>query len=138
MENTNNELVIFESQAQNVFAKINGGSEEEKAKLIYNAINGTSKSIQEIKDKEINLKSFIAHQVNYRNDETGEIQQNLRCVLIDDEGNAYATTSKGIQSSLAKLFSAFGTPDTWEKPKTIKIYEKTNKRGFRFLTIELV
>lgn len=146
MEEAKNEIIMsensiatdFENSNRNMYSTIKNDGTIESKKKIYNALNNTSETLSDHVGKVINLRDFIAHKAIYENDETGEITEDTRCILIADDGTSYSTISKGIASAIQQIFGIFGTPDLWSQPLPIKIIEKKSRKGYKYLTIEVV
>lgn len=106
-------------------------------KVIYSAISD-AKPLADHLDKVINLANVIVQPVQAEDEKTGEVEEYLRSVLIDDKGVAYSASSTGIKSSLENLFRVFGTPDTWAAPLAVKVTKKKSaKPGWEFFSIVL-
>lgn len=114
---------------------IQSASEEEK-KRIFNCVNGDCQGLRDYVNKEILLANVFAESGNQVDEETGEVKETVRIILIDSEGVGYATSSIGVRGSLSKLFQLFGTPDTWSAP--IKVIPKQiNRKDKVILTLSL-
>ncbi len=80
------------------------------------------------------LKDVYMEEVMLRNEETGEVSQGVRIILIDDKQEGYVCVSTGIKNSLQKLFSIFGTPDYWASPIEIEIKQLSIGKDRNILT----
>lgn len=109
---------------------------------IYNAINSADEAIADHIGETLEIVNVVAHPVELTDEETGEVFEALRTVLVAKDGTAYTATSQGITSALAKIFSIVGMPDggAWEKePVKMKIKQvKTRNGNNKVNTIELV
>ncbi len=81
----------------------------------------------------INLKDVLIHNVQIADEDTGELIQQARTVLIDDKGKTYASVSGGVIGSLQKIFAIFGPPTYIPPMKITARRVKTRK----FSTINL-
>ena len=97
-------------------------SQEEKARF-YNLMNNPEKRVKDMIGKIIQVKDVFVEPVEMTNQETGEVTQAPRIVLIDDKGIGYQAVSIGIFSAIKKLFGVFGTPDTWKKPIPLEVQQ---------------
>ena len=114
------------------------GTQESKVK-IYKAINNSDEQLSDHINKEILLKDVVAHPVTLTNEETGEIVTCLRTVLVSADGKGYQAVSQGVVSSLQKIFTIFGMPDTWEKPlKVVPRLVKTSNKTNSVLTLDVI
>lgn len=112
----------------------NDGTVESKAK-IYNSINSPDKKLSECIGETINLKDVICHTVQLIDENTGEVFDTVRSILIDDKGVSYQAVSTGVNNSLSKIFQIFGSPENWEKPLPIKAKQKQTNNGNNKVTI---
>lgn len=118
----------------NAFCSIKEDTLEAK-KLVYNASNNPTHKIDDYINKEIALKDVFVEIIELANENTGELEQAPRIVLIDDEGESYQCVSNGIFGSLKKLMAIFGEP-TWEDPIQVVVKQVKVKRG-TMLTLEV-
>lgn len=120
---------------------VNDGTRKSKI-AIFNAINSADESLADHIGEVIEVVDVIAHPVELVNEETGEIIQALRTVLITKEGKSYTAVSQGITSALGRIFSIIGSPDAgaWkDEPVKMKIKQvKTRNGNNKVNTIELV
>ena len=120
--------------ASNAFCSIKEDSLEAK-KLVYNASNNPTHKIDDYINKEIALKDVFVEIIELANENTGELEQAPRIVLIDDKGESYQCVSNGIFGSLKKLMAIFGEP-TWEDSIHVVVKQVKVKRG-TMLTLEV-
>lgn len=118
----------------NAFCSIKEDSLEAK-KLVYNASNNPTHKIDDYINKEIALKDVFVEIIELANENTGDLEQAPRIVLIDDKGESYQCVSNGIFGSLKKLMAIFGEP-TWEEPIHVVVKQVKVKRG-TMLTLEV-
>ncbi|UWI18494.1 MAG: Single-stranded DNA-binding protein [Bacteriophage sp.] len=118
----------------NAFCSIKEDSLEAK-KLVYNASNNPTHKIDDYINKEIALKDVFVEIIELANENTGELEQAPRIVLIDDKGESYQCVSNGIFGSLKKLMAIFGEP-TWEDSIHVVVKQVKVKRG-TMLTLEV-
>lgn len=107
------------------YSSMNAVTHEEKLAL-FKAINDTDTKVADMVNTMINLKDVYAEQVEFVNEETGELTPGVRIVLIDDQGKSYGCASAGIFNAISKLITLFGEP-TWEPPIPVKV--KAIKKG---------
>ena len=96
---TNSENMLVSFQAETV----------EDKKALYNAINSPDFRIADMINKPIKIRDALIMTVALSDDDTGEIREMPRSILIDTEGKTYTAVSSGIASSLRNIFSVFGT-----------------------------
>lgn len=106
-----------------------------KAKL-YNALQ-SSERISDHLGEVIHATNVIAQRVQVQNDETGEVNDTVRIIIVGDDGTSYAATSPTLASAFNTLFGVFGTPDNWEQPLPIEITEEKSRKGYRFFSVKI-
>lgn len=120
---------------------VDDGSRESKID-IYNAISREDKKIGECINEVIEVVDVVAHPITLPDEETGEIINTVRTILVDKNGNNYVGVSNGINSALTRIFAIIGRPDNgaWhEKPVKMKIKQIQTRTGNNKVnTIELV
>lgn len=104
----------------------------------FRAVNNPDKSVKDCINMTINLQHVFAEQVDFI-DKKGAVTPGFRIVLIDTDGNSYKCASKGIFSSISKLFNICGQPDTWEHPVpiVIRMINKANDRSVLVFDIDM-
>lgn len=127
---------VFGASAQ-VMATFDTTSEEGSDKA-FNMMNDCDHGVADKLGETINLKDVLMHPVKFMDENTGEMIDGVRTVLIDADGTTYGATSSGLFNALKQFFGIKGHPITWSEPKPIKIVEKRSRKGFRFYTIQIV
>ncbi len=115
---------------------VDDGSRESKI-AIYNAINNKGESLDDYKNKVLEVVDVAAHPVSLTDENTGEVVDALRMVVIDKDGKNYDAVSQGIASSFQKIFAIVG-PAPFNPPLKIMVVEQKTRKGFKTNTIELV
>ena len=82
--------------------------------------------------KTINLLHFYVEIIQVVSEQTGEIVNVPRVVLIDAKGNGYQGVSIGLYNALKRIVSMFGMPETWEEPLTVEVQQIEVKNGRTF------
>ena len=118
MEDDTNFIHDLTAPAEACYCSVKAESKDETVAL-YNATNAPDFRLKSFINKPINVKDIFVEVVTCVNKETGEVRKCPRTVLIDDKGKSYTAVSLGVFSALRKLFTIFGTPDTWDKPMKI-------------------
>lgn len=140
MENTTNtELVAFnteETALGTVQHFIDTSTREGKIKL-YSALQNAEK-LDEHLNEPLSMVNAIAQAVQVTDDQTGEISNTVRVIIVTADNKAYSATSPTLAAGLNTMFGIFGTPDKWTEPLNIKVVERRSRRGFKFFSIEPV
>ena len=123
---------------ENVFLSTipNDGSRESQIK-IYNAINGDGENLGDHLNKVIEVENFVAHPVQMVDDQTGEIIEALRIVLVTPTGETYASVANGVLSSIQKISGIIGSAP-WTPALKLKAVEVKTRKGFKTMTLSLV
>ena len=110
-----------------------------KAKVaIYNAIQNAERKVDDYINKELKITDVVVHPIEVVDEQTGEVKQMLRTILIDVDGNGYAAVSYGVLTSLQKIFGIVGKPSWKDEPLTIMPKKDTTRNGYKVTTLALV
>jgi hypothetical protein len=108
---------------------------DEQRDLVFLMREGDTERLKENTGVVIELVHVLAHPVSLAKPD-GEIIEAVRCVLLDVSGKAYQCVSEGVRRTLATLFRTYGTPDTWKKPKRLKVRLLSVGNGRSMLKLE--
>ena len=139
MENNNTALVAFtteNTELGTVQHFIDTSTREGKIKL-YAALQNAEK-LDEHLNEPLDMVNAVAQSVQVTDDQTGEVSNTVRVIIVTADNKAYAATSPTLAAGLNTMFSIFGTPNVWTEPLTIKVVERRSRRGFKFFSIEPV
>lgn len=117
-----------------VFCSMHADSIDDRIK-VFNAIN-SSLALDDFVGKTLHVKDLVIQPVELTNERTGEIEQSKRVVLIDVDGKAYATVSKGVASAIRNIFAIIGVAP-WDKPLKLKPVKRQGNHGFKYTTLEI-
>lgn len=104
------------------------GSMVSKAR-IFNSINSPDKRISDCIGEVINLANIVAHPIQLIDENSGELIEAMRMVLVDDKGTSYEAVSTGIVNAVARILQIFGQPETWAAPIRVKPVQKGTRNG---------
>lgn len=107
------------AESPSTYCSVQGGDRKAKA-LVYNAMNNPTHRVGDCINKKLMIKDVLAEVIELENEETGEMQQVPRVVLIDENGESYQAVSTGIFNAVKKAIAVFGAP-TWDEPLPIVI-----------------
>lgn len=127
------EIIKAEQQNMGIYSSIQGDSIEDRL-AVYTAISNAEKLADHVNEV-INVKDVILQPVEMLDRETGEMRGAVRTILIADDGQAYAATSSGIETSMKSILTIVGEPTTWEHPIAFKPVRKQGNNGYPFLTL---
>lgn len=118
-----------------LYSSIKGDDFDAKLALAKAMANSTP--VDESLGDTIQLRNLVVIPVELA-DSQGAVSTQPRVILIDDEGNAFHATSRGLMSSITNLFASVGEPETWAKPVPIKVVEAKGRNGYKYFTMNLV
>lgn len=125
-----------------MFSSVQDDGTRKSKVAIFNAINSADKNIADCIGDTVEIVDVIAHPVQLLDEQTGEVVNALRTILVDKDGVSYVGVSQGVTSALAKIFSIIGSPEggAWkEEPVKMKFKQvKTRNGNNKVNTIELI
>ena len=130
-----NSMIATESGASFCSIDLETADRATQAK-IYNAINNPENKIADYINRKIKVRDVLIEVMDIANEETGELSQAPRVVLIDDEGRAYQSVSIGMFQAVKAACKVFGAP-SWEPPLEVLIKQKAVGKG-SMLTFDVV
>lgn len=139
MENNSTALVAFNTENTELGTVqhfIDTSTREGKIKL-YSALQNAEK-LDEHLNEPLAMVNAVAQAVQVTDDQTGEVSNTVRVIIVTADNKAYAATSPTLAAGLNTMFGIFGTPNAWTEPLTIKVIERRSRRGFKFFSIEPV
>lgn len=137
---TENKTIVTSGADQNILVCSVADDGTRKSKIvIYNAISNPQHNLAELINSEIAIVDVIVHDVELVDDETGELVQTKRVILIDVKGETYVAVSQGIVNSIYKLMAIIGQPSWKDEPVIVKVKQvKTRNGNNKVLTLELI
>ena len=118
-----------------VFTTVKGTDIEAK-KRVFVAVNDAeplSDHLGEILD----VVDIVAHKVEVANEESGEIGEATRVVLLTSDDRALASVSVGIQVAVRNILAFLGAPSTWDGAVKLIPVERKGRRGYRYMSLML-
>ena len=110
--------------------------DRDQAVAFYNAVTNPTGKLKEHINETLNLVHVSVEPIELKS-EDGTAYIAPRIVLVTDDGESYSCVSVGVYAALKRIFSLFGTPDTWKNPLPIKPVLQATKKG-QVLSIQLV
>ena len=110
--------------------------DHDQAVAFYNAVTNPTGKLKEHINETLNLVHVSVEPIEVKS-EDGTTNIAPRIVLVTDAGESYSCVSVGVYAALKRIFSLFGTPDTWNNPMPIKPVLQATKKG-QVLSIQLV
>lgn len=97
--------------------------------VYFNAVSNTQNRLTECVNKKLHIVDVYAEEITIVDQKTGEADNAIRIVLIDDKGEGYGCVSKGVFNAMKKVIAVNG-PAPWNPPLTLipkSITTGTNK-----------
>ena len=105
---------------------------DKKAKATLFNATGNPDKITTMIGKTIDLLHFYVEIIQTVSEQTGEIVNVPRVVLIDKSGKGYQAVSIGMYNAIKRIVSMYGMPDTWDEPLTVEVQQIEVKNGRTF------
>lgn len=121
--------------ASGVFTTVKGTDIDAK-KRVFVAVNDAeplSDHLGEILD----VVDIVAHKVEVADEESGEIGEATRVVLLTSDDRALASVSVGIQGAVRNILAFLGDPSTWGGAVKLIPVERKGRRGYRYMSLML-
>lgn len=105
-------------------------SDRSASAAFYNATSNPVNKLKEHVNEVLSLVHVSVECVEVSKDDAPEGKTLApRIVLITEDGQSYVCVSVGVYQSLKRMFTLFGTPDTWTEPVKIKPVLISTKKG---------
>lgn len=95
----------------------------ENRAMLVNALGAGCQRVKDHVNETINLRDFILQDVEVVDQNSGEVSQATRIILIDENKTAYACTSIGVKNAIKALVMAYGEPATWKEAIPVKVVQ---------------
>lgn len=122
------------SGVSNVYSSIKGTDFASRKQVL--AATTTSVPLSDNLGKPIDLVNIVVQAIELPDENTGELVEVPRTVLIAADGTAYHAVSGGIFRSLENLLGILGEPAGWPEPVTV-VVTKEGKAPRAYFTIRL-
>ena len=121
----------------NVVSTFKGGDRSTKIEILKAMTSAGSLEELIEEGKELNLANWVIKPVTLVNEETGEVREVPRIILVDDKGASYVATSVGIFSALKDISAIMGMPGEENGMWPIKVKPKgeRTRNGNRVFTL---
>ena len=88
-------------------------------------------------NKELRIANIVVQEVTLTDDETGEVTQAARTVLVNDKGEAFHAVSKGVLTSVRNILAVAGDPDSWDGPLVV-VPTQEGRAPRQYTTLKIV
>lgn len=103
--------------------------------LFVKAMQGQDFDAAEVIGQTFAVEHVLMHQIDVTHQETGEMVQAIRTVLIGPDKSRIASVSDGVVRSLEAISAAFGKPP-WSPPMVVTLKEERSKSGRRYYVLD--
>ena len=105
---------------------------DKKAKATLFNATGNPDKITSMIGKTIDLLHFYVEIIQVVSEQTGELCNVPRVVLIDKSGKGYQAVSIGMYNAIKRIVSMYGLPETWDEPLSVEVQQIETKNGRTF------
>lgn len=130
------EISGMQSGNMDMYSSIKGDDFETKIATVEATTN--SLPAADNLGKVIQLKNVIVQKAELADEDTGELTEQPRVILIAEDGTSYHAISTGLLTSLKNLFGMAGEPHQWPKPVSCMVVEGKSRKGYKFMTLKIV
>ena len=113
-------------------------TDRKSRKDFYNAINSAKHSVGENINKRFKITNLIAHPVQLMNEETGELDNAMRIVFIDEKGEGWHSVATGIAQSAQRIIFAYGQGPWVDEPIEVEVKQLKTRNNNNTLVLEIV
>lgn len=125
-----NSLAAFRDDlTARMFTSLDISSDEGKATLLM-ALQGENASLGDMIGEEIEISHLVVHNVEVLDEDTGELLERDRIVIVQPDGTMLSAVSQGIRKSVQLLCALYRLPP-YDPPLRVKIVQTNTKRGRR-------
>lgn len=108
----------------------------EHGRALFRAINSDDHKGDWAKQNIIETEHVVLHPWSKEDEETGELIEGTRVVLVTPAEERVAMVSEGVAKALALACAFFGKPP-WTPPIKFKVVEIPTAKGRRFYTLDI-
>ena len=109
---------------------------EDKKKL-FKVATAPDHNVAEYIGKSIKIEDVYAEVVHMTNQETGEVTDGIRMVIIDDKGESYQCVSSGMWNAFTRMRAIFGNP-TYDPAIPIEIKQIDKGVNKKILSFDII
>lgn len=131
----------LEEAAENATALVYGAREElsfqEKVELARVITNFESiwPAVRDGDDLKLNVVNIICVPTDVTDRETGEVVGKNRTIFVTVDGEAWASTSDVVYSTVETIAGIFGAPSTWEEPLELTFRAQRSNNNQQFVNV---
>jgi hypothetical protein len=128
-------LAIWDREQTKVLTNFQGSNREVFAFRMkcINASGGGDAAVGQV----IDVRHWLVHEVEFTNEETGEVVKTLRTVLVSPDGSAVAFVSQGVAGGIRQIHSEFGL-DPLDPPLRCRVEQRSTAKKRRVYVLIVV
>lgn len=115
--------------AQNVFTSLDIATDQGKAQLLM-AMQGENDALGDLVGEVVEVSHLVVHNVEVLDEQTGELLERDRIVIITPDGSMLAAVSQGIRKSVQLLTALYGLPP-YTPALRVKVVQVNTRKGRR-------
>lgn len=111
-------------------------ADPEQRKLALRAALNQDVRAEDVIGKVFQVQHWLTTDASRTNPDTGEVEEFVRTVLIDENGTRVSAGSEWLIASIMVIESMVG-PAPWNPPLALKIVEGKSRQGYTFYSLDL-
>lgn len=112
-------------------------ADQDQRKLAVRAALNQDVRAEDVLGKTLNAVHWVTMDASRTNPDTGEVEEFVRTVLVEDTGNRVSAGSDWIIASIMVIESLIG-PAPWNPPLAMRIVAGKSRQGHTFYSLDLV
>lgn len=104
---------------------------ESEAGKVFELIQTSTGAVADLIGKQIAVKHIVAHSVEIVDEDTGEVTDADRIVLVTPDGQSFACVSNGVRRSLQMIMALTNSMPPWDPAMVLEVSQKNTNKGRR-------
>lgn len=104
---------------------------EEESGRVFELIQSSTGKLADLIGKEVAVQHIVAHSVELVDEDTGEVNDADRIVLVTPNGESYACVSNGVRRSLQQIMALTNSMPPWDPAMVLSVKQVNTSRGRR-------
>lgn len=112
-------------------------SDDFAGKKAFFTAQNSAVSFKELRGKTIEIKDIVITEDDVVNKDTGEVETRRAITVIDEDGNAFGTSSQTVAAQIQRLLDILGDVKSWPESVTVEIGTAKSGRNREYTTVTL-
>lgn len=109
-----------------------------QAMSLHRAMQNADKALDQMIGQKITIEHIVAHYLPTVDEETGEVRDAVRIVLVAPDGTRYSTRSQTAWHDLMRAVDVLEEPPPWNPPLAFWVRQVTARNGRnKYIQLEL-